>query len=43
MDDPIDRAPQAHVFFDSGVEWLHVADDLGKLGGETGTEPIPDP
>jgi hypothetical protein len=40
MDGAIDREPQAHVFFDSGADWVHVDDDLLKLGGETGTEPL---
>jgi len=26
----VDRAPQAHVFFDTHVEWFTVADDLAK-------------
>ena len=42
MDGPIDREPQVHVFFDSGVEWLHFDDGLKKLGGPTGTEPLPE-
>jgi hypothetical protein len=40
MDGPIDREPQAHVFFDSGAPWIHVSDDLPKLGGDSGTEPM---
>jgi len=28
--DKIDRAPQAHVFFDTHVDWLTVSDDLPK-------------
>jgi hypothetical protein len=28
---PIDRSPQAHVFFDSHVEWVELADSLPKL------------
>lgn len=40
MDGPIDREPQAHVFFDSGAPWVHVADDLPRLGGDSGTEPL---
>ena len=27
FDEPIDRSPQAHVFWDSHVEWLACADD----------------
>jgi hypothetical protein len=40
IDGPIDRQPQAHVYFDSGAEWIHLADDLKKLGGPSGTEPL---
>jgi hypothetical protein len=40
MDGPIDREPQAHVFFDSGAPWVHVADDLPRLGGDSGTDPL---
>jgi hypothetical protein len=28
----IDREPSVHVFFDERVPWLHVADDLKKVG-----------
>jgi hypothetical protein len=27
FDDPVDRAPQAHVFWDTHVDWVHLADD----------------
>lgn len=40
MEGPIDRAPEAHVFFDSRAPWVHVADGLPRLGGATGIEPI---
>ena len=40
VDGPIDRAPQAHVFFDSGAEWVAVGDALPRLGGKTGLEPL---
>ena len=40
MAGPIDREPQAHVFFDSGAAWIHVFDDLPKLGGDSGTDPL---
>lgn len=26
----VDRAPQAHVYFDTRVDWIHIADDLPK-------------
>jgi hypothetical protein len=40
MDGPIDMAPQAHVFFESKVDWVSIGDDLPRLGGPTGIEPI---
>lgn len=36
----IDRLPQAHCFYDSRASWTVVRDDLPKLGGPTGTEPL---
>jgi hypothetical protein len=30
FEDEVDRAPQAHVFFDTHVDWFKVADDLPK-------------
>jgi hypothetical protein len=42
-DGPIDRAPQAHIFFDDRVDWVEVDDGLPRLGGETGFEPIESP
>jgi hypothetical protein len=38
----IDRRPEAHVFYDSRASWTEVNDDLPKLGGRTGTEPLQD-
>ena len=40
LDAPIDREPQAHIFFDSGAEWVEPGDDLPRLGGKTGSEPL---
>lgn len=28
--DPLDRAPQAHVFFDTHVDWVAITDELPK-------------
>ena len=42
MSEPIDRAPQVHVFFDSHAPWVSPADALPRLGGKTGLEPIKD-
>jgi hypothetical protein len=36
----IDRLPQAHYFYDSRASWTQIHDDLPKLGGPTGTEPL---
>jgi len=35
----VDRPPQAHVFFEDRVPWVHVDDGLPRLGGPTGLEP----
>jgi hypothetical protein len=40
MHDPIDRKPHVHVFFDDRATWTVVDDDLPRLGGSTGLEPI---
>ena len=40
MDGPIDRAPKAHVFYDSHVEWAEPEEDLRRLGGATGVDPL---
>ena len=40
MDGPIDRAPKVHVFYDSHVDWVEPGDDLRRLGGATGVDPI---
>jgi hypothetical protein len=39
MESPIDREPQMHIFFSDRAAWVHVADSLPKLGGESGQEP----
>ena len=33
LEGPIDRAPEMHVFFDTHVDWVELADSLPKLGG----------
>ncbi|HXZ84541.1 MAG TPA: GFA family protein, partial [Myxococcota bacterium] len=40
VDGPIDRAPQAHAFFDCRADWVEIGDDLPRLGGKTGFEPL---
>ena len=36
----LDRAPKAHVHYDCRASWLTLNDDLKKLGGASGTEPL---
>ena len=36
----IDREPQLHVYFDDRADWVRVTDDLPRLGGKTGLEPL---
>ena len=36
----IDRQPEEHYFYDSRASWTVVDDDLPKLGGETGDQPL---
>lgn len=40
MSEPIDRSPEVHFYFDSKADWTIINDDLPKLGGESGTEPL---
>lgn len=40
MHGPIDRLPEIHIFFDDRIEWMVVDDDLPRLGGPTGLEPL---
>ncbi len=36
----IDRDPGAHVYYDCRASWIEIDDELRKLGGERGTEPL---
>lgn len=36
----IDRPPEAHFYYDSRASWTRVNDDLPKLGGDSGTQPL---
>jgi len=36
----IDRAVDVHFYYDCRAGWLTINDDLKKLGGEGGTEPL---
>ena len=40
LHEEIDRKPEMHVFYDSRASWTVVNDDLPKLGGESGTQPL---
>jgi hypothetical protein len=40
MDGPIDRLPESHIYFDDRVAWVTVADELPRLGGPSGLEPV---
>ena len=40
IDGPNDLSPQLHVFYDDRVDWIEVGDDLPRLGGQTGLEPL---
>lgn len=42
MDGPIDRLPNAHVYYDSGAAWAQLDEELPRRGGETGVEPLKD-
>ena len=37
---PIDRLPEAHYYYDSRADWVDVIDDLPKLGGADGIQPL---
>ena len=40
LHDKIDREPEAHYYYDSRAEWTNVNDDLPKLGGKDGMQPL---
>ena len=40
LEGDIDRRPEMHCFYDSRAGWTEVHDDLPKLGGATGLEPL---
>lgn len=42
LDGEIDRKPQMHVFFSDRAPWVSVHDDLLKLGGPDGIQPLSD-
>ena len=42
MRDAIDREPAVHVYFDDRASWVVVEDELPRLGGASGMEPLPE-
>jgi len=40
VDGPVDRAPQAHSYWDDRVDWVELGDQLPRLGGPQGNQPI---
>ena len=40
LHDRIDRDPEAHYYYDCRAEWTQVNDDLPRLGGEDGMQPL---
>jgi hypothetical protein len=39
VDGDVERAPEAHFFFDDRADWVRPGDDLPRFGGTTGLEP----
>jgi hypothetical protein len=37
---PIDRLPEEHYYYDSRADWVEINDDLPKLGGADGIQPL---
>jgi hypothetical protein len=40
LHDDLDREVKAHVYYDCRASWLQIDDDLRKLGGDGGTQPL---
>lgn len=40
IDGEIDRRPGAHAYYDCRASWITIDDELKKLGGESGLEPL---
>ena len=40
MEGPIDKTPQAHFYYSDRAAWVEIDDELPKLGGESGVEPL---
>ncbi len=37
---PIDRLPEEHYYYDSRADWVAINDNLPKLGGADGMQPL---
>lgn len=37
---PIDRLPEEHYYYDSRADWVDINDNLPKLGGADGMQPL---
>lgn len=37
---PIDRVPEEHYYYDSRADWVEINDNLPKLGGADGMQPL---
>ena len=37
---PIDRLPEEHYYYDSRADWVEINDNLPKLGGADGMQPL---
>jgi hypothetical protein len=40
MEGPIDKAPEAHVYYSDRASWVEIDDELPKLGGPGGLDPL---
>jgi hypothetical protein len=40
LDEPIDRLPESHIYFDDRAAWTVIGDTLPKLGGVSGLEAL---
>ena len=40
LNGPIDRLPEKHWYYDSRADWVEINDNLPKLGGADGMQPL---
>jgi hypothetical protein len=41
LEGELDRSPQAHTYWDRSPDWMRDFHQLRRLGGPTGTQPLP--